>query len=212
MQSRMSALYSDQDILKLLRDAVREILKKNHGGPSFAELYVKAYTLDVHKQRRELHVMIREAITTRWANEVRVMVEQSFQGNFYETINSTWSDHKIAIAMIKHIFQYRYRVYSEAYHIEGYIFLDVNEPELIMYKEEVLDFPSIRERLQTLLMNMMEKARKGELVDMGAVKNICEMLMGLGSDLGIKKSTRRFLRSHSLKYPKHTSWLRTSHF
>ncbi|XP_019862842.1 PREDICTED: cullin-3-B-like, partial [Amphimedon queenslandica] len=58
-----------EDILKLLRNAIREIQKKNNSGLSFEELYRNAYTLVLHKQGARLYTMLREVINSHLINE-----------------------------------------------------------------------------------------------------------------------------------------------
>jgi cullin 3 len=65
----MDPSYVD-DILKLLRNAIREIQKKNNSGLSFEELYRNAYTLVLHKQGSKLYTMLREVITSHLVSEV----------------------------------------------------------------------------------------------------------------------------------------------
>ena len=81
-----------EDILKLLRNAIREIQKKNNSGLSFEELYRlgregvglmgvvhvvgvvcrNAYTLVLHKQGARLYTMLKEVINSHLISEVSV--------------------------------------------------------------------------------------------------------------------------------------------
>jgi cullin 3 len=45
---------------------------------------------------------------------------------------------------------------------------------------QVLHYQPIREHLKGLLLELVDRERKGELVDRGAVQNTCKMLMALG--------------------------------
>lgn len=79
-----------EDILRLLRNAIREIQKKNNSGLSFEELYrwvfmysiiqlthwispsrsSNAYTLVLHKQGKRLYTTLTEVIKEHLLNEV----------------------------------------------------------------------------------------------------------------------------------------------
>uniref|UniRef100_A0A1X7STA6 Cullin N-terminal domain-containing protein n=1 Tax=Amphimedon queenslandica TaxID=400682 RepID=A0A1X7STA6_AMPQE len=69
-----------EDILKLLRNAIREIQKKNNSGLSFEELYRNAYTLVLHKQGARLYTMLREVINSHLINEKLIFVGTNIRG------------------------------------------------------------------------------------------------------------------------------------
>jgi len=46
----------------------------------------------------------------------------------------------------------------------------------------VARFPTIKEKLRSTLLNLVAKERDGEVVDRIAIKNACDMLVGLGID------------------------------
>ena len=65
----MDPKYVDE-ILSLLKNAIREIQKKNNSGLSFEELYRNAYTLVLHKQGKKLYDTLRQVIKDHLVLEV----------------------------------------------------------------------------------------------------------------------------------------------
>ena len=172
----MDPKYVD-DILKLLRNAIREIQKKNNSGLSFEELYRNAYTLVLHKQGKKLYAMLKEVITTHLVEEVQQEVlAASLQGTFLEVLNSTWSDHQTAMVMIRDILMYMDRVYVTAHEP-----MNVYDLGLTLFRDEVLHHAGIRDRLKRDLLEVIACERRGEIRESrGYVKNVCKMLMALG--------------------------------
>lgn len=53
---------------------------------------------------------------------------------------------------------------------------------LMIFRDQVVRHRSIRDHLMQTLLEMVARERRGEVVDRGAVKNACQMLMILGID------------------------------
>ncbi len=60
-----------QEIWELLRNAIREIQKKNNSGLSFEELYRNAYTMVLHKHGDKLYAGLKEVVTEHLRSKVR---------------------------------------------------------------------------------------------------------------------------------------------
>ncbi|KAI0215942.1 Cullin-3-A [Lamellibrachia satsuma] len=164
-------------IWALLKNAIQEIQKKNNSGLSFEELYRNAYTMVLHKHGEKLYTGLREVVTEHLTNKVRKDVLESLNNNFLQTLNSAWNDHQTSMVMIRDILMYMDRVYVQQNGVEN-----VYNLGLMIFRDQVVRSPIIRNHLRETLLEMVAKERRGEVVDRGAVKNACHMLMVLGLD------------------------------
>lgn len=164
-------------IWTLLRNAIQEIQKKNNSGLSFEELYRNAYTMVLHKHGEKLYTGLREVVTEHLINKVREDVLRALNNHFLQTLNIAWNDHQTSMVMIRDILMYMDRVYVQQNNVDN-----VYNLGLMIFRDQVVRHPIIREHLRTTLLEMVSKERKGEIVDRGAVKNACQMLMVLGID------------------------------
>lgn len=164
-----------QNMLDLLEDAIRTIQNKDNGGLSYEELYRNAYTLVLHKHGQRLYKLMRDVIEEHLRNEVRAAVQGSLHNKFLETLNTQWQDHKVSMQVIKDVFMYMDRVYVKNNKVD-----EVQDLGLKLFKELVVHHVPIKNHLTSTLLDMVAKERRGEIVDRGAVKSICQMLMSLG--------------------------------
>ncbi|KAH3808321.1 hypothetical protein DPMN_136674 [Dreissena polymorpha] len=164
-----------ENIWALLKNAIQEIQKKNNSGLSFEELYRNAYTMVLHKHGEKLYSGLQEVVTEHLVKKVQKDVLHALNNNFLLTLNSAWSDHQTSMVMIRDILMYMDRVYVQQNNVDN-----VYNLGLKIFRDEVVRFQSINEHLRNTLLDMVAKERKGEVVDRGAVKNACQMLMILG--------------------------------
>jgi len=165
------------NIWSLLKNAIQEIQKKNNSGLSFEELYRNAYTMVLHKHGEKLYTGLRDVVTEHLVGKVKEDVLRALNNNFLQTLNSAWNDHQTSMVMIRDILMYMDRVYVQQNNVEN-----VYNLGLIIFRDQVVRHPSIRDHLRSILLDMVAKERRGEVVDRGAVKNACQMLMVLGID------------------------------
>uniref|UniRef100_A0A8C5DG41 Cullin-3-like n=1 Tax=Gouania willdenowi TaxID=441366 RepID=A0A8C5DG41_GOUWI len=166
-----------KNIWDLLKNAIQEIQRKNNSGLSFEELYRNAYTMVLHKHGEKLYTGLREVVTEHLINKVREDVLNSLNNNFLQTLNQAWNDHQTAMVMIRDILMYMDRVYVQQNNVEN-----VYNLGLIIFRDQVVRYGCIRDHLQQTLLDMIARERKGEVVDRGAIRNACQMLMILGLD------------------------------
>uniref|UniRef100_A0A2K6EPS1 Cullin-3 n=1 Tax=Propithecus coquereli TaxID=379532 RepID=A0A2K6EPS1_PROCO len=162
-------------IWDLLKNAIQEIQRKNNSGLSFEELYRNAYTMVLHKHGEKLYTGLREVVTEHLINKVREDVLNSLNNNFLQTLNQAWNDHQTAMVMIRDILMYMDRVYVQQNNVEN-----VYNLGLIIFRDQVVRYGCIRDHLRQTLLDMIARERKGEVVDRGAIRNACQMLMILG--------------------------------
>ncbi|KAK0060948.1 cullin-3-B [Biomphalaria pfeifferi] len=165
------------NIWSLLKNAIQEIQKKNNSGLSFEELYRNAYTMVLHKHGEKLYTGLKDVVTEHLVGKVKEDVLQALNNNFLQTLNAAWNDHQTSMVMIRDILMYMDRVYVQQNNVEN-----VYNLGLIIFRDKVVRHSSIRDHLRSTLLDMVAKERRGEVVDRGAVKNACQMLMILGID------------------------------
>ncbi|KAH9488998.1 Cullin-3B [Bulinus truncatus] len=165
------------NIWSLLKNAIQEIQKKNNSGLSFEELYRNAYTMVLHKHGEKLYTGLKDVVTEHLVGKVKEDVLQALNNNFLQTLNAAWNDHQTSMVMIRDILMYMDRVYVQQNNVEN-----VYNLGLIIFRDKVVRHSSIRDHLRSTLLEMVAKERRGEVVDRGAVKNACQMLMILGID------------------------------
>uniref|UniRef100_A0A671SEK5 Cullin 3b n=1 Tax=Sinocyclocheilus anshuiensis TaxID=1608454 RepID=A0A671SEK5_9TELE len=106
---------------------------------------------------------------------VRDDVLNSLNNNFLQTLNQAWNDHQTAMVMIRDILMYMDRVYVQQNNVEN-----VYNLGLIIFRDQVVRYGCIRDHLKQTLLDMIARERRGEVVDRGAIRNACQMLMILG--------------------------------
>lgn len=163
------------NIWALLKNAIQEIQKKNNSGLSFEELYRNAYTMVLHKHGEKLYTGLREVVTEHLVNKVRVEVIEALRNNFLQVLNNSWNDHQTSMVMIRDILMYMDRVYVQQNNVDN-----VYNLGLMIFRDQIIRYPVIHGHLRETLLSMVAKERRGEVVDRGAVKNACQMLMILG--------------------------------
>lgn len=165
------------NIWALLKNAIQEIQKKNNSGLSFEELYRNAYTMVLHKHGEKLYTGLRDVVTEHLVSKVKEDVLAALNNNFLQTLNAAWNDHQTSMVMIRDILMYMDRVYVQQNNVDN-----VYNLGLMIFRDQVVRHPTIRDHLRTTLLEMVARERRGEVVDRGAVKNACQMLMVLGID------------------------------
>lgn len=163
------------EIWQLLKNAIQEIQRKNNSGLSFEELYRNAYTMVLHKHGERLYVGLKQVVTEHLENKVRTQVVSSLNNEFLDTLNTAWNDHQTSMVMIRDILMYMDRVYVQQNNVDS-----VYDLGLILFKDLIVRYGNIRESLRNTLLTMIERERKGEVVNRLAIKNVCQMLMTLG--------------------------------
>lgn len=85
---------------------------------------------------------------------------ESITGRFLETLNRAWSDHTTAMVMIRDILMYMDRVYVQQVGVQP-----VYQMGLIIFREEIVNYPSINEHLKATLLGMISLERQNEVIE-----------------------------------------------
>ena len=80
--------------------------------------------------------------------------------NFLEALNFAWNDHQIAMVMIRDILMYMDRAYVEQNNVDT-----VYDLGLILFRDLVARNSVIQDCLRETLLSMIDKERKGEVVN-----------------------------------------------
>ncbi|CAI2354305.1 unnamed protein product [Caenorhabditis sp. 36 PRJEB53466] len=162
----------------LLKRAIQEIQRKNNSGLSFEELYRNAYTMVLHKHGERLYNGLKDVIQEHMAN-VRLRIVESMQkGNFLDTVADSWTDHTVAMVMIRDILMYMDRIYvAQNTHV-----LPVYNLGLDSFRTEILRQNGIGDRLRDSLLELIKLDRKSNQINWHGIKNACDMLISLGID------------------------------
>jgi len=165
------------EIWNLLQNAIQEIQRKNNSGLSFEELYRNAYTMVLHKYGERLYNGVKKVVSDHLTDKVQQDVLANITNNFLDSLNIAWNDHQIAMVMIRDILMYMDRAYVEQNRVET-----VYDLGLILFRDLVVRQSVIQDCLRDTLLSMIDKERKGEVVNRIAIKNACQMLITLGID------------------------------
>lgn len=160
-----------------LKSAIQEIQKKNNGGLSFEELYRNAYTLVLHKKGDTLYEGVKEVIREHLEEKIRIDVLNSLNNQFLQVLNQVWSDHQTSMMMIRDILMYMDRIYVTQCSVDNVYNVGLN-----LFRDHVINHPSIRDHLRHTLLMQVTLERRGEYIEAHWIKNVCQMLVQLGID------------------------------
>jgi len=177
------------EIWTLLKNAIQEIQRKNNSGLSFEELYRNAYTMVLHKNGELLYSGVQDVVTKHLVSKVREDILSNINNNFLESLNTSWDDHQIAMVMIRDILMYMDRAY-----VDQNKKMPVYELGLQLFRDHVVRHNVIQDCLRETLLTMIDKERRGEIVDRGFIKNVCQMLILLGTSVYQDDFERHFLQ------------------
>ncbi|XP_016419593.1 cullin-3-like [Sinocyclocheilus rhinocerous] len=160
------------NIWDLLKNAIQEIQRKNNSGLSFEELYRNAYTMVLHKHGEKLYTGLREVVTEHLINKVRArcLCRASSPRKVIQCSQLLHSSLPLSPSVFV-----QDRVYVQQNNVEN-----VYNLGLIIFRDQVVRYGCVRDHLKQTLLDMIARERRGEVVDRGAIRNACQMLMILG--------------------------------
>ena len=193
----MDDKYANEIWNTTVKTAIQNLLRTKPTGFSFEELYRNIYTLVLHGHGEKVYRASKELITEYLIETVRDVtgllfhedslmfsfvqareeIAESSSVQFLATLKSKWDDYQRAMIMIRDILHYMNRVYVPAKQLD-----DSYNMGLILFRDHIIRFSSIRERLTSTLVNLLDDERRGEMIDKIAWKGIYRMLISLGMD------------------------------
>ncbi|KAL6049859.1 Cullin-3A isoform A [Balamuthia mandrillaris] len=172
-QVQMDPNYAE-NTWKLLKGAIHKIHKQNASELSFEELYRNSYNMVLHKYGDRLYKGLQQVVDEH-LKEVANDVAAANDEFFLEQLNKAWSDHKISMLMIRDILMYMDRVYVMHHNVPT-----VYDLGLMLFRDNIARAPRIKDRLLKTLLGLVEKERRGEVINRSLVKSITQMLIDLG--------------------------------
>jgi len=177
-----------------LHDAIHEIHRQNASGLSFEELYRNAYNMVLHKFGDKLYNGLSDTIT-RHLQSVAIQVADANDECFLPDLKDKWDKHKLSSIMIRDILMYMDRTYVAAQKKTP-----VYERGLQIFRDEVTRNPRIKDRLQHMLLDLVQRERMGEMIERGLLKTITSMLVELGRDVYVRDFEATFLQTSATFY------------
>ncbi|KAL8124509.1 cullin-3A-like [Apium graveolens] len=159
---------------KILEHAIHEIYNHNASGLSFEELYRNAYNMVLHKYGEKLYLGLVSTLTSH-LEEIAESIGAAQGPSFLEELNRKWTDHNKALQMIRDILMYMDRTFIPSTHKTP-----VNELGLNLWRDKVIHSNKIRTRLQSTLLELVQRERTGEVINRGLMRNVTKMLADLG--------------------------------
>ncbi|XP_055355504.1 cullin-3-like isoform X2 [Paramacrobiotus metropolitanus] len=168
--------YAD-DTWTVLRTAIEAILQKQPVETNFEDLYNHAYGMFLHKHGGMVQDNLRNVIAAHLESHVRNEVAQCVDATFLTTVKRTWDAFSSGMQILKDIFMYMDRKVD----VQDTKTSAVYAMGLGLFRDTVLHFGRVKERLLSTLLELINKERKGDSVDRETIKGITVMLMDLGA-------------------------------
>eukprot|EP00884_Botryococcus_braunii_P000722 jgi/Botrbrau1/10650/Bobra.53_2s0008.1 len=159
---------------QILEGAINEINNHNASGLSFEELYRSAYNMVINKFGDRLYEGLVATVTAH-LREVAREVEDAQGPEFMVQLKKRWDEHTKSMQMIRDILMYMDRIYVKHQNKAA-----VNDVGLQLWLTVVVQNRTIRERMLAIMLEMVEKERRGEVIARALIKAITAMLVDLG--------------------------------
>jgi len=182
-----------------LHDAIQEIHRQNASGLSFEELYRNAYNMVLHKFGDRLYNGLVDTITQH-LREVAAEIQQASDEEFLLVLKDKWVKHKLSSIMIRDILMYMDRTY-----VPQHRKVPVYDRGLLIFRDEVCRHPRIKERLLSMLLDLIRRERSGEMIERGLVKTATEMLVELSREVYQQDFEQPFLQATADFYASESS-------
>jgi len=177
-----------------LHDAIREIHRQNASGLSFEELYRNAYNMVLHKFGEKLYTGLSDTIT-KHLQAVGAEVIAANDEQFLPELKDKWDKHKLSSIMIRDILMYMDRTY-----VASQKKTPVYERGLQIFRDEVCRNPRVKDRLLSMLLDLIKRERNGEMIERSLLKTVTSMLVELGRDVYARDFEANFLNDSSRFY------------
>jgi cullin 3 len=108
---------------------------------------------------------------------VKPYILESSSEQFLTKLKSAWDDHRLAMRMILDCLMYMDIAYVRYQRLEP-----IYNVGLILFRDNIVRYPIVRERLQNTLLKMVDHGGCDGIVDKTVLKGIYQMLISLGMD------------------------------
>jgi cullin 3 len=156
---------------------MNSIFGESAGDLSFEELYRTGYNMVLHKHGEKLYESVEGLLNSR-TKDICVEIKTATEATFLEELKSKWLAHKRSLKMVRDILMYMDRTY-----VKQTPKMPVYDKGVNLFCRNCIQEPHVKKRLSDLLLELVEKERKGEKVDRDVIKNSTQMLMEMGKEV-----------------------------
>ncbi|PKU70591.1 cullin-3A-like [Dendrobium catenatum] len=179
---------------KVLERAIYEIYNCNASGLSFEELYRSVYNMVLQKYGEKLYNGL--VATLIWnVKEMLRSFKVAQNDLFLVELNRKWDNHNKSLQIIRDIFMYMDRTF-----IPNARKTSVHDVGLILWNDIVLHSYKIHKRLVTILLDLIQKERTGQVINRNLMRNMTKMLIDLGSSVYQEDFEKPFLEASASFY------------
>lgn len=175
---------------------MNSIFGESAGDLSFEELYRTGYNMVLHKHGEKLYESVEGLLNSR-TKDICVEIKSANEATFLEEVKSKWLAHKRSLKMVRDILMYMDRTY-----VKQTPKMPVYDKGVNLFCRNCIQEPHVKKRLSDLLLELVEKERKGEKVDRDVIKNSTQMLMEMGKEVFHEVRRPAFSHPHTSTRPK----------
>lgn len=151
----------------------------------------------LHKFGERLYSGTRKAITDH-LKSIAGKVEASGQGPaFLRELKKRWDDHIKSTQMVRDILMYMDRTFVTTQNKTSVYALGLE-----LWRDHVVRHPAIRARTLSVLLDMIQRERLGEVIDRSLVRSTTQMMVDLGQSVYVDDFESPFLASSTEFYRK----------
>ncbi|KAH7710426.1 cullin-3 [Aphelenchoides avenae] len=161
-----------QKRLATLELAVKCILKQQPMTTGLEELYRYCYELVLNKKGDLAYNGLEKWLTEFLRTDVRKSLEQADDDRFLRTLTRSWADFNTSVPDLTVVFMYIDQVYAKEALLET-----TSEMSGRLFKEETVEQPAIRKRLNEILRRQISKGHQRSVAEWMELKNVCQMLL-----------------------------------
>ncbi|CAF2528474.1 unnamed protein product [Rotaria sp. Silwood2] len=108
---------------------------------------------------------------------MRPLIVKSSSMHVLDMLKSVWNGYHTAIRLIRDFLNYMDRIYVVLQKLEP-----IYNMGLALFRENIVQFPTIQEHLRDALLEMIDRERYGQIVDKTTMKDIRQMFTILDID------------------------------
>lgn len=177
-----------ESTLRALRDGTTKLLRLETSGLSFEALYGSAYALVLRKQGDALYDAIFGAVTDHLCQHVAISVANvAAEGDveFLKALETGFLTHRKGTQMLVDVFNYLDRVHLPR---SGKANLEpVGKLSMTLWRECVVGNPRIKRRMRSCVLDLIRRERDGERIDRDTLRQVTDMLRGLGESVYVEE-------------------------
>ncbi|KAL9641994.1 hypothetical protein ABK040_004050 [Willaertia magna] len=160
-----------EDKLQKIISAIDQIYLENASSLSFQVLYTSGYQIVLHKNGEMLYNGVKKKLS-QYIQGVRERIMQCTDETFLKELLKQWDKHRTSVSMVRDILMYMDRNY-----VKQSKKTPVYELGIKLFGQEVFH-KSTLERIQRLIMDIIQKDRCGEVVaDRFLLRNLTQMMI-----------------------------------